>query len=117
MRFPGLEDERVAGDDRVGAAVVANRSGAGQHVIELPLLAVRVKVRRLSVRRYALNLNVEWMPLVRVGRFRDTPERFRNLFSRDNGVTVGPGPRQLNEVVRVDLYHAGCIPGIAVNLF
>jgi hypothetical protein len=59
MRFSGLEEKRIAGNDRIGSVVVPHATRAGDDAIELPLHAMRMKDRRRRTRQNALNFRVE----------------------------------------------------------
>lgn len=67
MRFTRLQEKRIAGGDLGHARSVSNVATPGDHVIELPLRAVRmIRIRRLA-RRDARDLDIERMTVEQIG--------------------------------------------------
>jgi len=79
VRLARFEQKRVAGFDGRRPALVANQPAAGDHMVELPLRAVRMKRERDRVGSDARDLHVERMPLVQIHRIALAPERFGDL--------------------------------------
>src|ERR1700692_2898736 len=106
MCLTGLENERVAGFDRSRSALMTNDSLTRDHVVELPLRAVRVIRVRRRPRRDAADLHVKRMPLVELGCARLASEGLGNLFAGTDEFSARRPPSHLIDFVRADFLHS-----------
>src|SRR5580658_10686398 len=82
MGTAGLKDEGVTRLDGRGAVRIAHLAGARDHLVELPLGAVRMVGARGLSRGNTAYLHVEGLPLHEVRRVRDAAEHDRDVSVR-----------------------------------
>ena len=105
MRLPGFEQKRIAALDRRRALAMPNDAVPGEHVIELPLRAMRVKGKRRIPRRQPLNLDIERMPLQQIRRLVLPPKRNGQALPKPPKRALGRAPNILTDIPSIDFTH------------
>ena len=76
MSLPRLENECVPGFDFRRSFGMPDDTLTRDHLIKLPLRAMRVKGIGSHARRYSADLNIKWVPLFQVRRKRFASQFF-----------------------------------------
>src|SRR5438876_11827543 len=105
MRLAGREDERVARCDWSRSVLVPHNAPAGDHVIELPLHAVRVVWKRRRSRGQSCNLDVERVAFHQIGGLGVAPQGLRELDARSPEFSLWGRPLELFDISGVDFAH------------
>src|SRR5688572_33498128 len=106
MGLTGTEDECVAGFDRRRSVLVPCQAGALNHMVKLPLGAMRMIRVSAFPRRNPDDLDIKGMTLHQIGRERFAAQGFGHLLAGSGELAFGRSPRLLLEFVGVDLTHA-----------
>src|SRR5437667_6474126 len=105
MRLSWLKDKRIPRFYWSRPILMPDHSFSRNHMIKLPLRAVRMVRIRALTRWDAADLHVKWVPLPQVRRLRLSSQRLRNLLSRADEFPLWRGPRELLHIISIDLSH------------
>src|ERR1022692_752767 len=105
MRLAWLEDECVSGFNRGRPSGVTDNALAGNHMVKLPLRAMRViRVGSLSGSD-AANLNIKRMPLPEIRGQRVASQGLRNLPAGAGKLSFWRRPELLGNILCVYFAH------------